>query len=202
MNGLLFNIGARVGAELHFGFIGVPELALQASIGVYLAYGQSSASIANNSITSNLTGFSTTVSGIPGPSSPTRSPRYITSENMSTRNRTRTLLTVLALATVAGACANAGPGYPPPVATGGTEQSPGSTYQPPGVGGQQPAAAGTQSPGGGYQRPAARTSLRGARPRLSLRERCSVFGVLVGDPASSAVAAPTVLRLRYVQLQR
>ncbi|MGO8995753.1 MAG: hypothetical protein ACLQVI_20780 [Polyangiaceae bacterium] len=72
---------------------------------------------------------------------------------MSTRNRTRTLLTVLALATVAGACANAGPGDPPPVATGGTEQSPGSTYQPPGVGGQQPAAAGTQSPGGGYQAP-------------------------------------------------
>jgi hypothetical protein len=65
VNGLLFNIGARVGAELHFGFIGVPELALQASIGVYLAYGQSSASIANNSVTTNLTGFSTTVSGDP-----------------------------------------------------------------------------------------------------------------------------------------
>lgn len=32
-SGFLLDIGARAGAELHFGFIGVPELSLQASVG-------------------------------------------------------------------------------------------------------------------------------------------------------------------------
>jgi hypothetical protein len=36
-SGFLFSIGARVGAEIHFGFIGVPELALQGSVGLFLA---------------------------------------------------------------------------------------------------------------------------------------------------------------------
>jgi len=34
LSGFLFDIGARVGAEVHFGFIGVPELALQATVGL------------------------------------------------------------------------------------------------------------------------------------------------------------------------
>jgi hypothetical protein len=34
LSGLLFDVGARAGAEVHFGFIGVPELSLQASIGL------------------------------------------------------------------------------------------------------------------------------------------------------------------------
>lgn len=33
--GFRLDVGARVGAELHFGFIGVPELALQASVGAF-----------------------------------------------------------------------------------------------------------------------------------------------------------------------
>lgn len=33
-----FQIGARAGAEVHFGFIGVPQLSLQATIGLALAY--------------------------------------------------------------------------------------------------------------------------------------------------------------------
>jgi hypothetical protein len=33
--GLLLRAGARAGAELHFGFIGLPELALQATVGLY-----------------------------------------------------------------------------------------------------------------------------------------------------------------------
>jgi hypothetical protein len=66
VNGVRFNIGARIGAELHFGFIGVPELALQASIGVYVAYGQAGASQANgNSWSANQTNISTTVQGDP-----------------------------------------------------------------------------------------------------------------------------------------
>jgi hypothetical protein len=34
LSGFLFDGGVRVGAEVHFGFIGIPELALQASVGL------------------------------------------------------------------------------------------------------------------------------------------------------------------------
>ncbi|MBI5538210.1 MAG: hypothetical protein HY898_36145 [Deltaproteobacteria bacterium] len=36
LSGMRFDIGARVGTEIHFGFIGVPNLALQAGVGLYL----------------------------------------------------------------------------------------------------------------------------------------------------------------------
>jgi hypothetical protein len=36
VGGFLLKVGARAGAELHFGFIGIPQLALQAGIGLYL----------------------------------------------------------------------------------------------------------------------------------------------------------------------
>ena len=35
LSGFRLDLGARVGAEVHFGFIGIPQLALQASIGLY-----------------------------------------------------------------------------------------------------------------------------------------------------------------------
>jgi hypothetical protein len=35
--GLHFDVGGRAGAELHFGFIGVPQLSLQGGIGLLLA---------------------------------------------------------------------------------------------------------------------------------------------------------------------
>ena len=35
-SGLTFELGARAGAELHFGFLGVPELALEATVGLAL----------------------------------------------------------------------------------------------------------------------------------------------------------------------
>ena len=34
--GNFFNIGAKVGAELHFGFMGIPQLSLQGNVGVYV----------------------------------------------------------------------------------------------------------------------------------------------------------------------
>jgi hypothetical protein len=34
LSGFLFDIGARIGAEIHFGFIGIPQLALQATLGL------------------------------------------------------------------------------------------------------------------------------------------------------------------------
>jgi hypothetical protein len=36
-SGFRADLGARVGAEIHFGFIGVPELALQATVGLYFS---------------------------------------------------------------------------------------------------------------------------------------------------------------------
>lgn len=36
-SGFRLDVGARVGAEVHFGFIGVPELALQATVGLYFS---------------------------------------------------------------------------------------------------------------------------------------------------------------------
>jgi hypothetical protein len=36
-SGLLLQVGGRVGGEIHFGFIGVPQLALDASVGLFLA---------------------------------------------------------------------------------------------------------------------------------------------------------------------
>lgn len=38
VGGLRLNVGARVGAEVHFGFIGIPELSLQATLGLNIAY--------------------------------------------------------------------------------------------------------------------------------------------------------------------
>lgn len=38
LSGVLFQLGGRVGTELHFGFIGVPQLSLTASVGLYFQY--------------------------------------------------------------------------------------------------------------------------------------------------------------------
>ncbi len=38
LRGLLFEGGARIGSEIHFGFMGIPELSLQASVGAYARY--------------------------------------------------------------------------------------------------------------------------------------------------------------------
>jgi len=40
MNGIHFDMGARVGTEIHFGFIGIPQLALQASVGLKIDVNQ------------------------------------------------------------------------------------------------------------------------------------------------------------------
>jgi len=37
LSGFLLRIGARAGGEIHFGFMGIPQLALDASVGLYLA---------------------------------------------------------------------------------------------------------------------------------------------------------------------
>jgi len=38
LSGFRMDVGGRIGAELHFGFIGIPQLALEGSIGLYVQY--------------------------------------------------------------------------------------------------------------------------------------------------------------------
>jgi hypothetical protein len=66
LNGVLFQLGGRVGCELHFGFIGVPQLSLTASVGLYFTYQQASVNPPAGANTSeDLSTISTTVSGTP-----------------------------------------------------------------------------------------------------------------------------------------
>jgi hypothetical protein len=65
INGVRLDLGGRIGTEIHFGFIGVPELALQASVGVYFRYQSVSASIGNNSDSANAVSFATSVGSDP-----------------------------------------------------------------------------------------------------------------------------------------
>jgi hypothetical protein len=46
LGAFFFQVGARAGAELHFGFIGVPQLALQATVGLSIRY--TSGTLENN----------------------------------------------------------------------------------------------------------------------------------------------------------
>lgn len=67
LSGLLFELGARIGAEIHFGFIDVPQLALQGSIGAQLRFESTVLDVDPNAPTvdsSQLT-FGTSVQGDP-----------------------------------------------------------------------------------------------------------------------------------------
>jgi hypothetical protein len=65
-SGFLLDIGARIGGEIQFGFIGIPQLALQASVGVFLQHQSVGASEGNGPSTSvSATSFATSVQGQP-----------------------------------------------------------------------------------------------------------------------------------------
>ncbi len=72
LSGFRLDVGARAGAEVHFGFIGVPELALQATIGLYFqrqtwhaAQDAGQGVPADNSSSISQTGFGTSVQSDP-----------------------------------------------------------------------------------------------------------------------------------------
>jgi hypothetical protein len=66
LSGFRLDLGARAGAEIHFGFIGVPELAIQASIGLYLHRESRSATPSGGSSSGeSTTTFATSVQGDP-----------------------------------------------------------------------------------------------------------------------------------------
>jgi hypothetical protein len=67
MSGVLFNIGARAGADIHFGFIGIPQLALQASLGLFFAYRQETTSTSGTNDSFSATQMSLSTSVGPNP---------------------------------------------------------------------------------------------------------------------------------------
>ena len=64
-NGLRLDVGARGGFELFFGFIGIPELALSATIGVQFEYLRSTQSAGGTDATDTTLSISTTVQNNP-----------------------------------------------------------------------------------------------------------------------------------------
>lgn len=64
-SGFHLDIGARAGAEVQFGFIGIPHLSLQASVGAALALDRTSVKTGNNEDTASSLGIGTTVQNDP-----------------------------------------------------------------------------------------------------------------------------------------
>lgn len=67
LDGFLFDIGARAGAEIQFGFIGVPQLSLEASVGLLLAHTNGSTNVAGAPANSGNTTSLTTTLGTGNP---------------------------------------------------------------------------------------------------------------------------------------
>ena len=67
LRGFHMDIGARAGAEIHFGFIDLPQLSLQAGVGLSLAYNRTSATNeeTDTSASTSSTFFGTTVGNDP-----------------------------------------------------------------------------------------------------------------------------------------
>ena len=69
LGGMLFELGARAGAEIQFGFIGIPQLALQGTIGAHLRYEGRSATVTGaggpTDISTSSFRFGTSVQGEP-----------------------------------------------------------------------------------------------------------------------------------------
>ncbi len=65
LTGLRLDVGARAGAEIQFGFIGIPELALQATVGVYYSHQTYGWSEAGNSSSVQSDSLSTGVQADP-----------------------------------------------------------------------------------------------------------------------------------------
>ncbi len=63
--GLAFDVGARAGAEIHFGFIGIPQLSLQGSVGLLYRLERAKVEVSQGGVTAEHTetsgNFTTTV---------------------------------------------------------------------------------------------------------------------------------------------
>jgi hypothetical protein len=63
-DGFLFDMGARVGAEIQFGFIGIPQLALQGSVGLLFTHEETNTNGVGG-IATHANNLTTTVGGSP-----------------------------------------------------------------------------------------------------------------------------------------
>jgi hypothetical protein len=64
-SGFLFELGARAGAEIHFGFIDIPQLSLQGTVGLMIRHESRSAEAGGVEVNTNSTSFATGVDGAP-----------------------------------------------------------------------------------------------------------------------------------------
>ncbi len=64
-SGFRLDLGARIGGEIQFGFIGIPQLALQGTVGVYLEHDSYSFSTTGSSGSGSSTIFTTSVGSDP-----------------------------------------------------------------------------------------------------------------------------------------
>jgi hypothetical protein len=65
LSGFRLDVGARIGAEVHFGFIGIPELALQGSVGLYVRRESYKVKSDQSSASDGTTTLATTVGADP-----------------------------------------------------------------------------------------------------------------------------------------
>jgi hypothetical protein len=65
LSGFRLDLGARVGSEIYFGFIGIPQLSLQASVGAYFTHQAWKESAGNTSASVTATTLGTSVQGAP-----------------------------------------------------------------------------------------------------------------------------------------
>ena len=64
-SGFLFEIGAKTGAEIHFGFIDIPQLSLQGTLGLMIRHESRSSEAGGAEVDTNSTSFATGVDGAP-----------------------------------------------------------------------------------------------------------------------------------------
>ena len=65
VSGLLFSLGGRAGAEIHFGFIGIPQLSLQGTVGLQLEFTSRTGAIGASEGTRTTTNIRTSVQNSP-----------------------------------------------------------------------------------------------------------------------------------------
>jgi hypothetical protein len=65
LSGFLWQLGARIGGEIQFGFIGIPELALEGSVGLYMQRQVAKSSVDPNSASDGAWSVATTVGSNP-----------------------------------------------------------------------------------------------------------------------------------------
>jgi hypothetical protein len=64
-DGFLFDMGGRVGAEIQFGFIGIPQLALQGSVGLLFTHAETNTNVAGVMTPNHANNLTTTVQASP-----------------------------------------------------------------------------------------------------------------------------------------